>query len=86
MSKETKKEENRRPIKFFGVILPSLPYLILRLCGTFLRFKRNAKKARKSFKKELIKQGLDKQVASDLTEIYMDGSSVSKLIKNMNYF
>lgn len=84
MPKEIKEGRDVRPIKLFGILLPSLPSLMIRFGGTFLRFKRNAKKAGKVFKKELMKQGLDKQVASELTEIYMDGSDLSKFIQIMN--
>jgi len=39
------------PIRLFGVLIPSMPSLMLRLTGTFLRFKSDANKARKVFKK-----------------------------------
>ena len=84
MSEKVVEKREERPIKFFGILLPSLPHLMIRFGGTFLRFKRNAKKAGKVFKKELIKQGLDKRTASELTETYMAGSDISKLIRNMN--
>jgi hypothetical protein len=84
MPKEIKEERDGRPFKLFGILLPSLPSLMIRFGGTFLRFKRNAKKAGKVFKKELINQGLDKQVASELTDIYMEGSDLSKFIQIMN--
>jgi len=84
MSEEINEERDRRPIKFFGILLPSLPSLMFRFGGTFLRFKRNAKKAGKVFRKELIKEGLDKQTASELTDIYLEGSDLIKLIRNMN--
>lgn len=73
-------EENRgnQSIKMFGMLLPAMPSLIIRLGGTFLRFKRQAKKAGKVFRKELVKQGIDKQTAQELTEIYMEGSHLSK--------
>lgn len=80
----SEKVVEERPIKFFGLLLPSLPRLILRCGGTFLRFRRDAKKAGKVFRKELIEQGLDKQTATGLTDIYMEGSDLIKLIRNMN--
>jgi len=80
----SEKVVEERPIKFFGLLLPSLPRLILRCGGTFLRFRRDAKKAGKVFRKELIEQGLDKQTATSLTDIYMEGSDLIKLIRNMN--
>ena len=83
MPKEINEERDRRPIKLFGILLPSLPSLMFRFGGLFLRFKRDAKKAGKVFRKELIDQGLDKQTATELTDIYMEGSDLSKLIKNL---
>lgn len=78
----SEKVVEERPIKFFGFLLPSLPRLILRCTGTFLRFKRNANRAGKVFKNELIDQGIDKQTASELTNIYMEGSDLLKVFKN----
>ena len=44
---------------------------MFRLSGTFLRFKLDAKKGGKIFKRELIKQGFDKEKANELTEMYL---------------
>jgi len=79
----SEKVVEEKPIKFFGVLLPSLPRIIFRCGGTFLRFKRDAKKAGKVFKKELIEQGIDNQTATELTDIYMEGSDLFKFIKFM---
>lgn len=78
-------EENRNPnpVRLFGMILPSLPSLMFRFGGTFLRFKREAKKGGRIFQKELIKQGLDKATAAELTEIYLEGGN---LLQYMQYF
>jgi hypothetical protein len=76
-------DENREagPVKIFGIILPSLPTLMFKFGRIFLRFKRDAKKAGKVFRKELMKQGLDKETASELTEIYMNGSKIKNFIQ-----
>lgn len=81
MSEEETREVN--PIKLFGIILPSMPSLLFRLSGTLLRFKSNAKKAGKVFQNELIKQGIDKKTADELTSIYLEGSSISNFIQNI---
>jgi hypothetical protein len=83
MTKEKKEERERRPIYFLGILFPKLPSLTIRLGGTFLRFKRNANKAGKVFKNELIKQGIDKNTAIGLTEIYMDTSHIRNFIQKM---
>ena len=72
------------PLKMFGFLLPSLPGLTIRLGSTFLRFKKNAQKAEKTFKKELIKQGIDKQIAKALTEKYMESSKIQKYFLTMH--
>ena len=77
------KEKDRNPIVFLGVLLPALPSLIIKFGGFFLRFKRDAKKAGKVFRKELINQGIDKQTAKELTDFYMEGSDISKLIQGL---
>jgi len=84
MPKEINKEKEGRPIQFLGILLPSLPSLTIRFGGVFLRFKRDAKKAEKVFKKELIKQGLDKRTATDLAEIYIEGSHIREHIQGFN--
>ena len=81
MQKNVKEEGKVHPIKIFGMALPSLPLLIFRFSRIFLRFKREAKKAGKVFRKELVKQGLDKQTASELTELYMKSSEMKNFIQ-----
>ena len=76
------KNSEYRPVKMFGMMLPSMPMLTIRLGGTFLRFKRNANKAGRVFKKELINQGIDKKTASELTEMYLQGSHIRRYIQN----
>jgi len=74
-------EENSRntsPIKMFGMLIPRAPGLIFRFGKVFLSFKRQANKGGKAFKKELIKQGIDKETAKGLTEKYLEGSNLSK--------
>ncbi len=83
MQEKSKKQKDERPLKIFGMLLPALPSLTIRLGGTFLRFKKNAQKAEKVFRKELIKQGIDKQIANELTERYMEGSKISNFIQTM---
>jgi hypothetical protein len=82
MSRKEEFKKGANPFKFIGIMLPVLPSLMFRLTRTFLRFKRDAKKAGKVFRKELIKQGFDKKTANDLTEKYLEGSNLTKLMLN----
>jgi hypothetical protein len=80
-----KKEEGEvNPIKLFGMMLPSMPSLMFRLSGTFLRFKRQANKAGKIFKKELIKQGIDEKTATEFTSVYLESSHIRNYIQGLN--
>jgi len=83
MDDNIKEKEAVSAIKIFGMVLPSMPSLMIRLSGTFLRFKRRSNKAGKVFKKELIKQGVDKETAKGLTETYMEGSHIRNYIQNL---
>ncbi len=73
-----------QPIKFFGMLLPKIPFLMFRFTGIFLRFKSDANKAGKIFQEELIKNGINEEMASDLTEIYMESSHIRSFIQNFN--
>jgi hypothetical protein len=82
MINKNEEMRNADPIKWFGMIISVTPSLLIRSGGAFLRFKRQAKKGGKVFKKELINQGFDKKTASELTGIYLDGSHlIQSMIK-----
>ena len=83
MNKENKDEREVDGIRLFGLLLPKMPSLIFRLSGTFLRFKSQANKAGKVFKKELVKQGIDEETAEELKEIYMEGSHIRQYLINV---
>ncbi len=84
MNENIKDGSEVNPIKLFGIILPSIPSLMFRLSGTFLRFKSQANKAGKIFKKELIKQGIDEKTANEFKSIYMESSHIKNYIKELN--
>lgn len=71
-----KKEGNANTIRLFGMILPSLPLLLLRSGGALLRFKRDAKKGGKAFHKELLRQGINEATAAELTRMYLEPSNI----------
>jgi hypothetical protein len=57
----------------FAGVTSSIP-LMVKLGFVYLGFKRKAKKAGKVFKKELIANGINDDVATRLTEEYLKGS------------
>ena len=66
--------------RMFGAFLPYLPSLMLRLGGSFLRLKRDAKKAGRTFQKELLRQGIDEETATELTKMYLEPSNIKNYI------
>ena len=71
-------DNNSNDLRFMGVIISSAPSLIFRAGCWFLKFKRQANKGARVFKKELLKQGFDKTNADLLTDIYLKPSSLKQ--------
>jgi hypothetical protein len=82
MTNKEKDNSNKQPVKMFGVMLSSMPSLMFKMAGTFLRFRKEAQKGGKIFKKELIRQGIDKDTAEELTKLYIEGSKISSFFHN----
>ena len=80
MNSTREEMRNGDPVKWFGMAITVLPLLVLRSGASFLRFKRQAKKAGKVFRKELINQGMDKKMADELTQEYVQGSELFKTL------
>lgn len=78
MVKNTEDQGSAGGFRVLGALLPYLPSLMLRLGGSFLRLKRDAKKAGCTFQKELLRQGIDEGTAAELTEIYLEPSSIKQ--------
>jgi hypothetical protein len=62
--------------RYIGAIIPLLPSIIFKTGWAFLGFKMEAKKGGIIFYKQLINQEIDKKTATDLTEIYLEGSKI----------
>ena len=82
MTEKGKENGDKNPVKLFSMVLSSMPSLIFRLGGTFLRFRKEAQRAGKIFKKELIEQGIDKNIAEELSKIYTEGSNIRTFFHN----
>ena len=68
--------------ELFSIILPLIPNLLLKSGWAFVRFKMDAKKGGNIFQKELMNQGLDKTIATKLTDIYLEGSNLLHSLMN----
>lgn len=82
MNQNKNDDENMDAVKAFGMFLPSIPSLTFRFGKVFFKFKRDAKKGGKEFRKELIRQGIDKKTAEGLTEKYLEASHIKNYIPN----
>lgn len=82
MTEKIKEKGDRNPVKLFSMMLSSMPSLLFRLGRTYLRFRKEAQRAERIFKKELIKQGIDKNIADDLSKIYSEGSNIKIFFRN----
>jgi len=80
MNSTSEETRNDDPIKWFGMAIAYLPSLLIKSGASFLRFKRQAKKAGKVFRKELIDQGMDKKMAAELTQEYVQASELFKTL------
>jgi hypothetical protein len=70
------KDQRGEGIRLAGVLIPSLIPLVFKLGKTYLRFKKDAQKAGKIFQKELRANGIDKETAQAMTEIYLNSSRI----------
>ena len=77
------KKAERNPLKIVGFLILMFPSLIFRFGGESLRFKSKAHRAGRIFRKELVQQGLDKSIATQLTAFYLEGSDPFKLLRSL---
>ncbi len=82
MIKNSREQIRADGIKFLGTFLPKLPLLTFKFGGLYLRIKSQSTKAGKKFKRELIKQGIDKQRAKELTDIYLQPVNLRYYMNN----
>jgi hypothetical protein len=63
-------------IRYAAALIPSLLPLVFKLGTTYLRFKKQAQKAGKIFEKELRANGIDKETARAMTDVYLNTSKI----------
>ena len=77
-------ENHHDPVQLMARIMSYLPIILLKSGTAWLSFKRQAKKGGKTFQKELINQGLDKEIAIKFTKEYTSSSNLMKIILNQS--
>mgnify|MGYP006275376471 CR=1 FL=1 len=75
-------QETYDPVQLTARIITFIPIIILKSGTAWISFKRRANKGSKTFHKELLKQGIDKQTAKLLTKQYIDGSNLLETVFN----
>ena len=76
--------QSNDPIQFMAFIMSHMPMILMRSGFAWLSFKKNAQKGGKTFQKELVNQGLDKETAKLFTQQYVEGSNLIKLFLNQS--
>ncbi len=76
---DPEEQDGNDPLKMFGAVLPSLPTLMFRFMGEYIRFKGAVDVAAKEFNRELVLQGIDVETAERLTGIYRSASDIGGL-------
>jgi len=69
-------------VQLMARIMSYLSVILLKSGTAWLSFKRQAKKGGKTFQKELINQGLDKEIAVQFTKEYTSSSNLVKILFN----
>jgi len=75
------KKAERNPLKIVAFLILMFPSLIFRFGGEALRFKSKARRAGYIFREELVRQGLGRSTAIQLTAFYLEGSDPFKLLR-----
>jgi len=68
--------EREEIIKMAPVIIWSMPLLMIKLMVSYMRIKRKARKAVRSFKRSILQEGLPPEVAKMLWKEYDETTSI----------
>lgn len=84
MERASTSQHKYDPVQIIARIITHIPMILLRSGTAWLSFKHQAKKGSKTFQKELLDQGIDKQTAKQFAQQYADGSNLVKILLNSN--
>lgn len=65
-------------------VMSNMPKILMRSGFAWLSFKKQAQKGGKTFQRELVSQGLDKETAKLFTKEYVEGSNLMKIFMNQS--
>ena len=69
------------PLQMVGAVISFLPRFGFSFLRGYLGVKRRANKGSRIFKQQLLKQGMDRRQANELTELYFKPCKVSTYIQ-----
>jgi len=76
---DPEEQDGNDGLRMFGAVLPSLPAMMFKFLGEYVRFKGTVDVAAKTFDRELIAQGIDPETARQLTELYRSAIDIGGL-------
>ncbi|MFH0816602.1 MAG: hypothetical protein V1934_07295 [Methanobacteriota archaeon] len=76
-------EEARENPADVVIIMAKSLWLAMKLLFVLMRFKRKANRAARNFRKAAVKGGMDRRMADQLTEQYVEFASIRKMVKNV---
>jgi hypothetical protein len=76
--------QSNDPVRIMAFIMANMPMILMRSGFAWLSFKKQAQKGAKTFQKELVNQGLDKETAKLFTKDYVESSNLVKLFMNQS--
>ena len=76
MTKQSNNTLKPNPMKYVGALIPSLPFLGIKLLGNYIRFKSSAYHAGKIFEEELLKNNISPEIAEKLTQSYLNSRNI----------
>jgi hypothetical protein len=75
-------ERDMDPVEIVVIVANAL-WLAVKLLFVLMRFKRKANRAARNFRKAAIKGGMDRKLAAQFSDQYVEFASIRKMIKNV---
>ena len=69
--------------KLLGIVISKSPKLLLKLSWRYMKVKKQAQRAEKTFRKQLEDGGMDPETAARLAEKYSSTASIRQLMKEV---